>query len=98
MKRRTRLFLHGLGHEGGVHIVPLCRLTDSSFKYEDLVCHVQGIAMIKVDFELCGTVFVDEGVNVQRLCVRKVVHVLNKVLKLCNGVDAKGHARDLSAP
>ncbi len=97
MKRRTRLFLHGLGHESGVHIVALRRLTDGSLKYEDLVCHIQGVAMIKVNFKLRGTVFVNEGVNVQRLCVRKVVHVLYKVFKLCNGVDAKGHARDFSA-
>ena len=69
--RRACLFLHGLGHESGVHIVALRRLTDGSLEYEDLVCHVQGVTMVKVDFELCGSVFVDEGINIQRLCVRK---------------------------
>ncbi len=53
--------------------------------------------MVKVNLQLRRTVLMDQGVDVQLLLIRKVVHVFDEVFKLRNGVDAVTQPRDLTA-
>ena len=48
--------------------------------------------MAKIDFHLGGPVFMDERVDVQRLGIGIVVHILHKIFKLCDRIDAVGQA------
>ena len=53
--------------------------------------------MIEVDLQLSGAVLMNQRIDIQLLLVCKVVHVLHEVLKLRDGIDAVGEARNLPA-
>ena len=97
VQRGARLTLHGLGHEGGIHVVALRRLAHRSFENKDLVCHGQRVAVIKINLQLRGAVFVDQCIDIKLLLIGKIVHVFDKVLELRNRVDTVGQARHLPA-
>ena len=97
VERGARLALHGLGHEGGIHVVALRRLAHGSFENKDLVCHRQRVAVIKINLQLRGAVFVDQCIDIQLLLIGEVVHVLDKVLELRDRIDAVGQARHFPA-
>jgi hypothetical protein len=98
MQGAARLLLHGLGHEGRVHIVLERRLAHRALEHEHLVRQGHGIAVAEVDFHLRGAVFVDQRIDVEFLRLGVVVHVLDEILELRDRVDAVGQARGLLAP
>ena len=89
--------MHGLGHEGGIHVVALRRLAHGSFENKHLVCHRQRVAVIKINLQLRGAVFVNQCIDIQLLLIGEVVHVLDKVLELRDRIDAVGQARHFPA-
>jgi len=69
--------------------VTLRCFTNGPLENKYLIGHVQWIAVIKVNLELSRAVFVNKGIDTQRLLIGKVVHVLHKVFKLGHSVDAE---------
>ncbi|MNH18909.1 hypothetical protein D3C79_786300 [compost metagenome] len=78
---------HGLGHEGGGHIVLERGLAHGALEHQDLVGQVQGVAVTEVDFHLRRAVFVDQRVEVQLLQFAPVVDVFEQRVEFVGGFD-----------
>ena len=94
MQCRPRLALHGFRHEGRIHVVALCRLADRALEHKHLIGHGERVTVVKVNLQLRRTVLMDQGVDIQLLLIRKVVHVLDKVFKLRDGINAVTQSGD----
>ena len=46
--------------------------------------------MTEIDFHLGCTVLMNQGIHVELLRVREVVHVLDEIFKLSHGIDTEG--------
>ncbi len=93
----ARLAGHGLGHEGGGHVVLERRLAHGALEHQDLVGQVQGLTVTEVDFHLRGAFLVDQGVQIQALGLAPVVHVLEQRVELVGRIDGKRLATRLLA-
>ncbi len=89
MHRAARLAGHGLGHEGGRHVVLERRLAHGALEHQNLVSQVQRLAVTEVDFHLRGAFFVDQRIQIQPLGLAPVVHVFEQRVELVGGVDGK---------
>ncbi len=88
---------HGLGHEGGEHIVAQRRFAQGAFEKEHLVGQIERIAMQEVDFHLPGADFVNQGVDIEVHRLAIVVNILEQRIELVDRVDAVVLARGFGA-
>ena len=93
MHRAAGLFLHGFGHEGGMHIVVQGRLPDRAFEQESLVGKLERRAVIEIDFHLRRAGLVAERVDIDLLDIAIVIDVLEQRIELVHRIDAVGLAR-----
>ena len=84
----TRFARHGLGHEGGVHIVFQGRFAQGALEEKHLVGQAQRVAVQEVDFHLPRADFVDQGIDVQVHQLAIIVDILEQRVELVDGVDA----------
>ena len=53
--------------------------------------------MVKVDLELCGTVFMNQGINIEFLLIGKVVHIFDEVFKFSHSINTVRESCHLSS-
>ncbi len=95
--RTARLALHGLGHEGGIHLVADRHLADGAFEQKDLVGQRQWVTVVDVDLHLCRSHLVDQRVELDALGLAPVVHHIKDVVVLVDGVHRKALHAGLGA-
>ena len=77
--------------------MPLRGFTNGALEHENLICHIQGVAVIEVNLQLRSTILVNQSIDTQGLLVSKVIHVLNEVFKLSDRIDTKRHSRNFAS-
>ena len=76
--RTAGLAGHGLGHEGGGHVVLERRFAHGALEHQDLVGQGQGVAVTEIDLHLRRAVLMDQRVEVQLLQFAPVVDVFEQ--------------------